>query len=83
MHGEKTKLDIKKHDGEDVSNSVSEKQKLWKEWKQENTSKEKHLEAKKKVRRTVYQTKCKAENKRFGNVIQRHDQNCDVRLRRK
>ena len=48
MHGEKTKLDIKKHDGEDVSNSVSEKQKLWKEWKQENTSKEKHLEAKKK-----------------------------------
>ena len=48
---------------------MSEKQKLWKAWKQENTSKEKHLEAKKKVRRTVYQTKCKAENKRFGNVI--------------
>ena len=39
----------------DVSNSVSEKQKVWKVWNQGNTSKAKHLETKKKR-----QTECLA-----------------------
>ena len=43
--------------------NISEKRKLWKEWKQGNTSKEKYLEAKKKARRAVYQAKFKAEKK--------------------
>ena len=38
-------------------------------WKQGNTSKEKYLEANKKSRSGVYQAKCKAERKRFGNVM--------------
>ena len=38
-----------------VSKSVSEKQKLWSECKQGNTSKKQYLELKKKARRTVYQ----------------------------
>ena len=37
-----------------VSNNVSEKHKLWMEWKQGNTSNEKYLEAKKKACRAVY-----------------------------
>ena len=45
----------------------------WKDWKQEDTHKEKYLEAKKKARRTVYQAKCKAERKRFGNVLMLDD----------
>ena len=53
---------------DDVSNSVSEKQKLWKEWKQGNTSKEKYLDAKIKAR-NVYQATCQAERKRFGNIF--------------
>ena len=52
--------------------NVSKKQKLWKEWKQGNISKEKYLEPKKKAR-TVYQARCKAERKRFANVIWRDD----------
>lgn len=54
--------------GDDVSNSVSEKRKLWKEWKQENTSTGKCLEAKKKARRIVYQAKYEAERKVLGNM---------------
>lgn len=38
---------------DDVSNSVIEKRKLWKERKQGNTIREKYLEAE-KVRRAVY-----------------------------
>ena len=55
-----------------ISNSVSEKWRLGKESKQGNTSKEKH-QAKKNVRRTVYQVKYKAEKKLFGNTMQRDD----------
>ena len=54
------------------SNSVSEKHKLG------NTSKEKYLEAKKRSRRAVYQAKCKAERKKFGNAMQQEYQKCDV-----
>ena len=54
-----------------VSNRVGEKQKLPKEWKNGNKSKEIHLQTNIKARTTVYQVKCKAELKRFGNVIQR------------
>ena len=39
---------------DNVSNSVSKNWKLWKDWKQRNTSKEKYLEAKNKARRNVY-----------------------------
>lgn len=61
------KLDIEKHDdGIIMLESVSEKWKLWKEWKQANTSKERYLEVK-KARRAVYQTKWKVKRKRFGN----------------
>ena len=38
---------------DDVSNSVSETQKLWKDWIGGNTSKEAYLEVKKKARRAV------------------------------
>ena len=38
-------------------NSVNEKHKLWKEWKQGNTIKEKYLEAKRKARKTTHQVK--------------------------
>ena len=61
-----------------VSNSVSEKQKLWKEWEQGNTCMENYLEAKKKARRTVYQAKWKAEKNRFGNIRPRDYQKYDV-----
>ena len=37
---------------------------------------EKYLEVKKKARRIVYQAKCKAQWKRFGNIMQRDDQKC-------
>ena len=46
--------------------------------KQGNTSKRKYAEAKKKARMTVWQAKCKAERIRFGNVLQRDEQKCDV-----
>ena len=49
--------------------NISEKHKLWKEWKQRNTSKEKYLEAKTKPKRTVFQTKCTAERKRFLEAV--------------
>ena len=62
---------------DDFSNSVSEKHKLRKEGKQGNTSKGKHLKAKIKARRAVYQVKYKAERKRFRNM-RRNDQKCDV-----
>ena len=55
-------------------NSVIQSHKLGKEWKKGNTSKQKNLEAKEKARRVVYQTKCKAEMKRFGNVMETDDQ---------
>ena len=61
-----------------VSNSVSEKQKLWKEWEQGNTCMEKYLKAKKKAKRTVYQAKWKAEKNRVGNIRRRDYQKCDV-----
>ena len=54
---------------DDVSNSVSENQKLWKELKQRNKTQEMYLEAKNKGQRTVYQAKSKAERKRSGNVM--------------
>ena len=57
---------------------VSKNCKLWKDWKQGNTSKQKYLEAKKKVWRAVYQAKCKAERKRFEKVMESDDQKCDV-----
>ena len=38
---------------DDVSNSVSDTQKLWKDWKKVNTSTEAYLEEKKKARRTA------------------------------
>lgn len=38
----------------------------------------KYLEAKKEIRRAVYQAKCKSERERFGNVMRRNDQECDV-----
>ena len=47
-----------------------EKCELWKEWKQENTSTENYLEAKKKARRAVYQSKRKPGRIRFRNVMQ-------------
>ena len=62
---------------DDVSNGVSEKRKLWEEWKQGNTNKEKYLEVQQKAKRIVYQAKCKKERKRFGNVVQQDDQKCD------
>lgn len=42
------------------------------------TSKKKYLEPKKKARKFVYQAKCKAEKKRFGNNMDRDDQKYDV-----
>ena len=42
---------------------VSGKGKLWNEWKQGKISKTKYLERKKKSSRTVYQAKCKIEEK--------------------
>ena len=45
--------------------------KIWEEWKQGNKSKEKYLEAKKKAKKAAYQAKCKAERKRFGNIMGR------------
>ena len=59
---------------DDVSNSVSEMRKLWKEQKQGNRCKVE----KGKARRAVYQPKCKAEKKRFRSVMRRDDQKCDV-----
>lgn len=38
----------------------------------------KYLEPKKKARKFVYQAKCKAEKKRFGNNKDRDDQKYDV-----
>ena len=63
---------------DDVSKSVSKKQKLWEEWKQGKTIKEQYLEPKKKTRRTVHQAKCETERKRFGNIMGQDDQNCCV-----
>ena len=57
-------------------NSVSEKRKPWNECKQENTRKEKYLEAKKKLGGFFHLANCKAEKKRFGNVMQENDQKC-------
>ena len=51
------------------SNTISEKHKLWKEWKQRNTSNEKYLEAKTKAKSTVFQAKCTAEMKRFAEAV--------------
>ena len=66
-----------------VSNCVSEKCKLRKDWKQGKTSKRKYVEAKKKAKRTVYQAKYKAERERSGNNMWQEDQKCDVlRLQR-
>ena len=82
VDGQKAQLDTNKHGdagwNDDVSNRVREKCKLWKERKQRNTSKERYLEVKKEAKRAVYQAKCKAERKRFGNVVWRDDQKCDV-----
>ena len=47
-------------------------------WKLGDASKEKYLEAKEKARRAFYQAKCKSERKRFGNVMRRDNQKCDV-----
>ena len=60
------------------SAGVSEKHKLWKEWKQGNASEEIHFEVKRKTRRAVSKPKCKAERKGFGNVMQRDDHKSDV-----
>lgn len=43
---------------------------MWKQWKQESTSKEKYIEAMKKDNRAAYQDKCKAEKKTFKYVMQ-------------
>ena len=39
-----------------------------------------YLEAKEKakIKTVVYQTKCKPERKKFGNVMQRDDQKCNI-----
>ena len=47
--------------------------------KQENKSEEKYQQAHKTAMRVIYQAKCKAERKRFGNFIQNDDQKCDVK----
>ena len=57
---------------------VSERCKLLKNWKKRNTSKEKYLEAKKKTWRAVYQASCREEGKRFGNVMGKDDQKCNM-----
>lgn len=49
----------------DVNRSVSEKRKLWKEWKLGKTSKEKQIEAKRNTKKAVYQAKCEAERNWF------------------
>ena len=60
-----------------ASNSVSEKCKLWKEWKQGNTSKRICLEAEKKTS-AVYKAESTAERKRVGKVMRRDGQKGDV-----
>ena len=58
--------------------SVSETHKLWKEWKQGNASKKKHLEAKLKPWTTVYKAKCEAEWSIYEDVMQIEDQKDDM-----
>ena len=77
MYGQSAQLDIKEHGDGMMLVSVSEKQKLWKEWQQESTSKEKYLEPK-NFTKTSNQAKCKAERKKFGNNMLQNDQKCDV-----
>ena len=62
---------------DDISNRFSEKQKLRHEWKQGNTSKEKYLEAKKKLGE-LFTRPNKAERKRFGNIRHQDYQKCDI-----
>ena len=57
--------------------SVSEKQKLWKEWEHGSKSIEKYLEPE-KTRKTSNQVKCKAEREKIGNDMLQNDQKCDV-----
>lgn len=63
-------LNIKKYGcwDDDVSNGIWEKWELWREWKQENTCKEKYLEAK-KTRGDIYLGKYTAESRRCGNIM--------------
>ena len=46
--------------------------------KNREKSKEKYLEIKKKAKKAVYQAKYKTERKRFGNVMQRNDQDFKI-----
>ena len=62
---------------DDVCNSVGEKLKLWKKWKQGNAC-QKYLKAKKEATRDVCNAKGKAERKRFGSVMRRNDRKSGV-----
>ena len=55
---------------DNISNSFSEKHKLWKDEKQGHTNKiSKDLEAKLRTRKAIYQDKCNTEKVRFGYVM--------------
>ena len=70
MDGQNTHLGIKKLGGMMMlAIVVSGKGKLWKEWKQGKISKKKYLETKKKASRTVYQAKCKIEEKNLEGYV--------------
>ena len=68
--GQKVQLDIEKnYSGMMMLVIVLMRNVNYKRSGNRNTSKEKYLEAKKKARGTVYQTRCKAKSKRFVNVM--------------
>ena len=73
--GQKTQEDKETQWWDDgVSNRVSKKHKLWKEWKQGKTSKEKYLEANKKRLRGLFRgpnVNQKAERKKFRSFLRR------------
>ena len=51
---------------------------FWKEWKQENVSKEKYLEVNKKAKKAVCQAECEAGRNRFEVFNKKDDHKCDV-----
>ena len=51
-----------------VEKVIKEKRRLWKEWKNGSSSKERYIESKRVAWRQVYEVKSKAVTEQFGNL---------------
>ena len=63
---------------DEVNNNVSEKRKIWKEWKKGKVNKKKYLDAMRSTGKVVYQAKCETERNGFASASRRNNQKYEV-----